>query len=241
MVSRLIQDLPRQSNGELLLRLVGMELQAHWRRLSHALGWRRAGEVLEEDLTIPDSELCRATTEMTRAVSPELLVQHGLRSYVFGCALARRDGMSYDRELFFLASIMHDLGLTEACCGPRAFEVEGADRAYAFLLEQQVAPERARAVHHAIALHARIGLAVRHSREGALLQAGAGLDVLGLRAEDLTRSGRQRVVERFPRPGFKSEIAALIGEQARRKPSSNIAGHVGLGFLRRIHSSPFIE
>lgn len=241
MDGRLIHDLPRQSTWQLLLPLIGLEVQARWRKLGHALGWRRVGEVEQEDLSVPDSELCRKAIEFTQALSPEVLVQHGLRSYVFGCALGRRDGMHYDRELFFLASIMHDLGLTESCCGSRAFEVEGADRAYAFLMEQKVSPERAQAVHQAIALHARIGLAVRHSREGALLQAGAGLDVLGLRAEDLSRTGRQRVVDQFPRLGFKSAIARLIGEQARARPECNIAGLVSMGFLQRIHTAPFSD
>ena len=241
MDSGLIRARPRQGPWELLLPIIGLEVQARWRQLGHWLGWRRTVEVLEEDMSIPDSQLCHKATDLVRALSPEVLVQHGLRSYVFGGALARLDGLIYDRELFFLACIMHDLGLTESCHGPRAFEVEGADRAYAFLVEQQIPREGARTVHQAIALHARIGMAVKHNREGALLQAGAGMDVLGLRAEDLTRAGRQRVADRFPRLGFKSAISRLIGEQARTRPQCNIAGHVQFGFLQRIQRAPFVE
>lgn len=239
MVGGLIADLPRQRWGELLIRLAALEVQARWRKLAHALGWRKGSGVDEADLTIPDSALCLAATEWVRSVSPEFLVNHSLRTYVFGCALARRDRLRYDRELFFLAAIMHDLGLTEAGAGPRAFEVEGADRAHQFLVERDY--RQAHAVHHAIALHARVGLAVGHSREGAMLQAGAGLDVIGLRAEDLTRAARQRVVGLWPRLDCKRQLAELFGAEARCKPHCNIAAHVDWGFLRRIRQAPFLD
>lgn len=241
MVGGLIEDLPRQPRWELLLGLAALEVQARWRKLAHWLGWRRAGEVDERDLVIPDTPLCLQASEWVRTLSPDFLLNHSLRTYGFGCALARRDGLSYDRELFYLASLMHDLGLTEACQGPKAFEVEGADHAYRYLIGREVPEARARAVHHAIALHVRVGLAVKHSREGALLQAGAGLDVIGLRAEDLTPSSRQRMVQVWPRLDCKKRLAESLRAQARCKPHCNLAGHVDLGFLGRIRQAPFAE
>ena len=237
----LIAELPRQAWWDLGLRLAGLEVEMRFRKLAHALGWRRSVEVSEADLLVPDSDLCTQATHLVRSLSPDFLVEHCLRTYVFGCALARRDGLSFDRELLYLAAVMHDLGLTQACQGPRAFEVEGADRAYQFLLEHQVPNERAEAVHQAIVLHARVGLTVRHTREGALLQAGAGLDVVGLRAEDLSQQGRQRVVQSWPRRDFKSQFSQLLRNQWQCKPHCNIAAHVDLGFLGRIAKAPFDE
>lgn len=237
----MITDLRRQPAWELSLNLMWLQLQSNGRRLAHRLGWRRAGRLDPGDLEIPDSTLCRQAVEWVAQASPLFLLNHCLRCYAFAAALGRRDGGRFDRELLFLACILHDLGLTCQAEGSRAFEVEGADRAYRFLCEQGMEERRAEAVHEAIALHARVSFWLRREPEAVLLQAGAGLDVLGLRAEDLNSAARRQAVERYPRLDMKKEIAALLRHQCLSRPDSNIAGHVQLGMLRLIRQAPFEE
>lgn len=235
------RSLKRQPLWSLGWTLAGLQAQWMLRRLGHALGLRRKIELSDADLAIPDNLLCAQTVELVRSASPPFLLHHAMRTYIFGCALARRDGLRYDRELFFLAAAMHDLGLTERYDGPGPFELEGASHAYRFLLDQEVEASRAEVVHEAIALHARVGRAVGHSPEGILVQAGAGLDVLGLRAEDLARGSLSRATRAWPREDWKRQFSSLLRDQACRKPDCNIAGHVALGFLGRVRQAPFAE
>ena len=50
-----------------------------------------------------------------------------MRTYFFGALLGQRDSLKYDRELFYLGAVLHDLGLTERFSGQQRFEVDGAD------------------------------------------------------------------------------------------------------------------
>ena len=61
------------------------------------------------------------------------------------------------------------------------------------------------------------------------------------RAEDVAPETRAAIVARHPRHGFKRDFTALVLDQAARKPDCHIAGHVGLGFARKIATAPFTE
>lgn len=74
---------------------------------------------------------------------------------------------------------MHDLGLTERFDAEQRFEVNGADAARAFVLEQGLSDEKAEIVWDAIALHTSIGIAIRKQPEIALVHLGATADLLG--------------------------------------------------------------
>ena len=60
-----------------------------------------------------------------------------MRTYFFGALLGQRDSLKYDRELFYLGAVLHDLGLTEEFSGQQRFEVDGADVARAFVIEHE--------------------------------------------------------------------------------------------------------
>lgn len=235
------RSLGRQPGWRLALQFARMAQAQALRRAARLLGFRRPAVVDERALRLPDSALCRISTEHVAAVSPAFLLNHGVRSYLFGAALGRRDGRRFDPELLYLSCVMHDLGLVPAHDGPDDFELVGARAARTFLLRNHVPQHRADVVHEAIALHARIGEAARAGPEAALTHLGAGMDVIGVRAEDFRPDAVEAVVAVWPRLGFKTCFAALVREQARRKPHSNIAGHVRLGFAGRIAAAPFLE
>jgi hypothetical protein len=239
-MSELTTRLGREPAWRLVPRFVGLAEQALLRRFALALGLRAQAVVDCDSLTPPDSELCRKATDYVASVSPLFLLNHGVRSYVFGAALGHRDGQRFDPELLYLACVMHDLGLTDKYAGePEDFELVSARHATSFLREQGLAEDLSGIVHEAIALHARIGTAMRAGPEAALTHLGAGMDVIGVRAEDFRPEDVERTVEAWPRENFKACFSAVLCDQARNKPLSNIAGHVGLGFTRRIASAPF--
>ena len=172
------------------------------------------------DLSIPDSELVKKATELVAQVSPKSLYNHCIRTYLFGEILGQRDKLKYDRELLYLAAVMHDLGFTERFDGNQRFEVDGADAAKAFVLEHGLPPRKAEIVWDAIALHTSIGIASRKQPEIALVHLGAALDVFGLGLEDIPPETVEWVLDAYPRLGWNQACLELIISQVKRKPQA---------------------
>src|SRR5579872_5864505 len=78
-------------------------------------------------IRIPDSELARDARELALELSPDFLLAHVDRTYVFGALATARAGLAVDEEIAYVAAILHDLGLTDRHGGERRFEVDGAE------------------------------------------------------------------------------------------------------------------
>ena len=89
-------------------------------------------------------------------------------------------------------------------------------------------------VHNAIALHTSIGIADQYQPEIALLHFGTGMDLFGMRIDEIPRDTLELVLADHPRVGFKAEFSPCLNHQAHQKPTSQIAGAVGIGILDRI-------
>jgi hypothetical protein len=204
-------------------------------------------------ITIPDSDMAQRATRLVKELSPPFLYHHCLRTYLFGAALAQRDGFTYDHELFYVSAILHDLGLTERFDGPQRFEVQGADAARAFVKEQQWPEDKAELVWEAIALHTSIGIADRMQPEIALVHLGAGVDLFGLRFDEIPPAVVEQTLATCPRLGFKHAMAQALLSQVQRKPQSAaftwmaefgrsyLPEFVGLDWKTMIQRSPFHE
>jgi hypothetical protein len=167
----------------------------------------------------PDSELCQRATALVADLSPAFLFNHCARSFLFADAIGERDHLSYDRELLYLSAMLHDLGLTDTYLdGNQRFELEGADRARAFLVEHGLPEAKADAVWDAIALNTSFGIALRKGPETALTHLGVTADFLGTRLADVGAERVAQIVEEYPRPSFISSCTNLLVDCARRKP-----------------------
>ncbi len=184
----------------------------------------------------PDSELCRAAAATCALHSTPALVGHCTRTYAFGMALSDVLGRRPDRELLWVAAQLHDLALTPAFDGDAPFELRGAEAAYAWCLEHDVAPHHAELVHEAIRLHTSLEAAQREP-EIALVHFGAGVDVIGYRLEDLDRGTVAEILDAWPRTGFADELHGLIEREAKKTPTSPIGVQWRLGFGDRIHAA----
>jgi hypothetical protein len=118
-----------------------------------------------------------------------ITVQHCARTYFFAGLLAAKQKVKVDLELLFLASILHDLGLTELFMGPERCEVQGADAAGSFLRTHGVATERTSIVSDAIVVHSSGFIAERRQPKIALLSVATGMDVVGYRIGEFSRGG----------------------------------------------------
>ena len=167
----------------------------------------------------PDSELCQLATALVADLSPPFLFSHCARSFLFADAIGKRDKLHYDRELLYLSATLHDLGLTDRYLdGDQRFEVEGADRARAFLVGHGLPEPKADVVWDAIALNTSFGIALRKGPEIALTHLGVSADFLGTRLGDVGAERVAQIVEEYPRPAFISSCTNLLADCARRKP-----------------------
>lgn len=240
-VQGLTLQLERVATPTLVARMLKIELGGVLRRCVRALGIHRPAALRLDELVAPDTRLCLEATEFARHCESPLLFNHSLRSYMFGIAVGRHLGIKVDAELLYLAAILHDVGLCPEHAGQGSFEVRGAAVARDYLLAAGLPAPRADRVHEAIARHASVGLADRGPAELALVHFGAGVDVIGYRAEDVAVETRTAIVTAYPRLNFKRDFGALMEAEARRDPSAHIAGLVALGFTRRMAMAPFAE
>lgn len=226
----------------LISRFVRLEIGGLGRKIARAFGYRRPDNISIEEIKLPDTQLALDATELVEACSPQFLVNHSIRTFCFGVAIARQLNIKADMELFYLASIMHDLGLVDPYdLTEGSFEVVGADAARSFILEKGTSQEKADLVHEAIALHSAVGIADKREPEIALVHFGAGVDVIGFRAEDISAETREAIVNAYPRYNFKQAFPPLLKDQVERKPDCHIAGHYHLGFVSKIRGAPFSE
>jgi len=64
-------------------------------------------------ITIPDSSLAKAATDLLLTHGTEFLYNHSLRVYLFATLNATRQHIAHDAELLYISSVFHDLGLTK--------------------------------------------------------------------------------------------------------------------------------
>lgn len=228
-------DIGRRSKFSLIRSYISLDMSFAWRGALRKIGIGKLQDIELDDYQAPDSDLCNKAKSLVTALSPAFLVQHCERTYAFGAILAKRNNLKFDAELLYLASIMHDLGLTETHKDePGSFEWVSAKHAHKFCLDNQMEKLRAALVHDAIALHASVGIAGSKEPEIAMVHFGAGMDLMGMRLKEVPKFALENVLERYPRDGFKSSLACCVTHQAETKPDSQIAGHVDLGLLDRV-------
>jgi hypothetical protein len=199
----------------------------------------------------PDSDLARKAAALAEQAHSGVLLNHVHRTWWFAEFLGRKKQMKYDRELLYVASLLHDLGLSASHAADKRFEVDGADAAGRFLLANDYPKAKAEIVWDAIALHALADIADRRQPEVALVHFGAHVDVMGLRLEEITPSLIDDTLALYPRIGMKAAFTEALAEVARKKPHTAIGtglADIGRRLVRGleipnvcdiIHAAPF--
>ncbi len=168
-------------------------------------------------LAPPDSSIAREAEGAARELLTPALLNHSRRAFAWGAAIAALQQVPFDRELLYVASMFHDTGLPSPV--PHVdFTVRSAQIAREFLDQRGVPAESRELVTDAIALHHTPGVRPEFGGEAFLLSAGAGVDVFGLRSDQIPDAVRKTVVHEFPRLGFKREFAGLWRREATQVP-----------------------
>jgi len=168
---------------------------------------------------VPDSKIARAVTDLARQAYPSFLFNHCVRTFWFADRLAA-SGLRFDRELVYIAAMLHDIGVLEPYDQGARFEVDGARAARDFLEGHVYPAEKIEVVWDAIALHTDLaGIAQYKGPEVAMVSIGIGADAVGLRIADLDPGFVRELIEEFPRLDFPNEFRQALIENVRRKPS----------------------
>jgi len=219
------------SRGERLreaARGIGVVLGTVPAQLRERLGFAnpRAAAFDLDRVPLPDSRMARDAEARVREVSSPALITHCFRTYVWGTLLGEIDGLRPDAELLFVASMLHDLALTPAYRdhppGIACFGVRGALAAHDWALERGWPEQRCTRLGDAISLHLNVAVSAEHGPEAQLLQAGAGLDVIGLRHWELTPATAASVVERYPRHQMKRTTYPLFEAEAQPRTRAHL-------------------
>lgn len=196
-------------------------------------------------VSIPDSALARAATELVRDAASPLIFDHSRRVYLFGSLRGREEGLRFDPELLYVAAMFHDLGLTERFRRTdQRFELDGADEARRFLQDHGITGEPADRVWTGIALHTTPEIPLHMPPEVALLTRGVELDVLGLGYDAITEDQRSAVVAAHPRPNFKNQILTTFTNALKDRPETtfgNVKADVLAHFLPNFTRTNFVE
>jgi hypothetical protein len=175
-------------------------------------------------ITAPDSDLARKARALAENVHTQAFIHHIHRTYWFAEFLARKRQMTFDREVVYIASILHDLGLTDRYCADKRFEVDGAEAAARFLQEHRYPKPKTDLVWDGIALHSS-DVAALKAPEIALVHLGAHVDVMGLNIGEISSQLIDDTLALYPR--IKKAFTEALAEVARKKPFTAIGTGIG--------------
>ncbi|AMO95210.1 HD domain protein [Collimonas fungivorans] len=173
-------------------------------------------------ITIPDSAMARAATQLVRDTESDLLFHHSTRVFLFGALAGARKGLHYNPELLYIGAMFHDMGLVDGYSSKHdRFEVDGANAARDFLRGYGIAEYDIEQVWDAIALHTTPGIPQYKKPVVALVTAGVEMDVLGMAYDEFSEEQRSQVVRAHPRgAGFKQGIIDAFAQGTMHKPQT---------------------
>ncbi|MFT3708856.1 MAG: hypothetical protein QM817_14500 [Archangium sp.] len=151
---------------------------------------------------------------------------------------ACNQNLRWDREEFAFGALLHDVALARRRHEHTCFAHDGALQAIDVLTTQGVDAARAQRVADAICLHLRVAVPTSLGVEAHLVNAGAAVDVIGMRLRELSPETSRAIIEKHPRGDVSALLQRVLGEEAKRHPDSRIARWHELGFARAIAQNP---
>ncbi len=170
---------------------------------------------------LPDTASARRAIDMAFANEKESLANHSVRSYLFSMIQSAHEDEAVsddDKELIFFASVLHEMGTTEAARGEPRFELQGADLAANSLRVEGFAEDRIDRVWEAIALHTTPQIPERRGPVARLLQRGVVMD-FGGGVDAVSDELAEALFARYPRLELTRTFVACMVEQVREIPA----------------------
>ncbi|WQF76731.1 hypothetical protein CDEST_01745 [Colletotrichum destructivum] len=197
-----------------------------------------------EFFDIPRSPICQRAASFIRGWNSPWIANHCFRTYAFALAIAKYAGwdtgaeaeaLGFDRELVFLACVMHEMGIHpgEALHSRLSLEIWGAIKAREWILNQtkefvvdESRPEGllkdwADEVCEAIARHTIEfrGFSSRCRLTLALVTLGSGQDLMGLSSTAIHANDIRTICEIWPRSGYCQGLSQYTKQEVGLKPA----------------------
>ena len=185
-------------------------------------------------VTVPDTPVISRAIEFARERSEPYLFNHVMRSWLFASMIAQRNQTVHDGEVLAVATILHDIGLTEHFNGPLRFEVEGANAARAFARDQEFDDHRVQLIWDTVALNSTPSIALYKEVEVALSTMGIGVDWGGWGYEAIDQAQIAAILEEFPRLEMKKQFTGAVCRIVETRPDTtydNFARDFGERFV----------
>ena len=169
-------------------------------------------------IVVPDSVLARDAMHLALTTEHAQIFNHSLRTFLFAELIANAKHVQHDAQLVFVASILHDLGLTPRfMSAENRFEADGANAARDLMKRHGAPDSDIETVWDAIALHDNGGLAMWKRTEVMLVSSGVGAD-FGDGLDTLQREHIVEVLNHAPREGFIEAFLPAVAAVAAKKP-----------------------
>ncbi|MBT2487684.1 cyanamide hydratase [Streptomyces sp. ISL-96] len=192
-----------------------------------------------DDLVIPSTSACAAALEVASAYCSPALLNHSARAYIWAAAYGSSRDITFDPELLYVASMLHDIGLaTEFDNHTVSFDEAGGHVAWVFAAGAGWPAERRTRLSEVIVRHMWDQVDVAMDAEGHLLERSTSTDISGRNVDDFPAGFRAEVLERYPRHGLAEEFLSCFRNQAERKPDSSAAAAVRNNIAARIVVNP---
>jgi HD domain-containing protein len=192
---------------------------------------------------LPDTKLAQGAVELAASAYPPYLLNHALRTYVFGALVGRAHKHAFDEETLYIACLLHDLGLTAQFEGDMPFEIQGAEAARKFLAGQGVARDKAEMIWDGIAMHAS-AIGGFKQPEISLVGEGAGADVLGPDPAEVPADKLAETLSAFPRLKFKEQFLKSCADVISRHPGGatrSFMRDIGERYVPSFHPRNFCD
>jgi hypothetical protein len=188
---------------------------------------------------IPQTPAATAALSVASHFYSPALLNHCVRSYLWGAMYGAAHGIPFDDELYYVSALLHDIGLADAFDSHRMpFEEAGGDLAWVFGVASGWSADRAERAMEIVVLHMRDDVAPTVDPESHILQVATSWEVVGRRPDEFPLEARADILARYPRHGFGAEFLACFEDQARRKPGSAAAASVANNGAERIAANP---
>ena len=195
-------------------------------------------------IAIPTSAFAKEATAIATASESAEVFAHSLRAFLFAELVAKESGIQHDSELVYVASILHDTGLSPLhMSDKRRFEVDSAFLALDLCKKHDVVAWQAGLVWDAVALHDQGDIARFKQPEVALVNAGVATD-FGAHLDVLKHADVAAVLSAAPRDKFIPVFLDTVAAYVKRKPfatGNSWITDIGYRMVPGFHLDNFVD